>query len=319
VLTIDHLPDDVLLEIFDFYVVRYQDLKFIEEMFGIQDKIESWQTLVHVCRRWRCLVFGSPRRLNLQLCCYAPRRSARKSLDVWRLPSLWPALPLVILGSVYKDSVDDAIALLEHSDRINQIYLNCHTTLQVEKIWTAMQVPFPELVVLSMSSWHFLDGSVLPDSLLGRSAPRLRYFYLHGIPFPGLPKLLLSATHLVELYLCDIPHSGYISPEAMATCLSVLTSLETLQLEFVSPYDPDLKSRPQFPPTRSVLPTLTNFSFKGLNKYLEEFVARIEAPALHRFSTTFLNNTGFKGPELKQFVSRTPTLGAHDEAHLILS
>ncbi|KAN0109365.1 hypothetical protein V8E52_009337 [Russula decolorans] len=37
----------------------------------------------------------------------------------------------------------------------------------------------------------------------------------HGIPFPGLPKLLLSATHLVQLWLANIPHSGYISPEAM--------------------------------------------------------------------------------------------------------
>jgi hypothetical protein len=146
-----------------------------------------------------------------------------------------PGQPLLILGDVYKESVDDAIALLEHSDRISQINLNCHTTLQVEKLWTAMQVPFPELAVLYLSIWHFLDGSVLPDSFLGGSAPRLRYFYLHGIPFPGLPKLLLSATHLVHLYLCDIPHSGYISPEAMATCLSVLTSLETLQLEFLSP------------------------------------------------------------------------------------
>jgi hypothetical protein len=36
-----------------------------------------------------------------------------------------------------------------------------------------------------------------------------------------LPKLLLSATHLVKLVLYFIPHSGYIPPEAMATSLCV--------------------------------------------------------------------------------------------------
>jgi hypothetical protein len=43
-----------------------------------------------------------------------------------------------------------------------------------------------------------------------------------GNPFLGLPKLLLSATYLVELVLYSIPSSGYIPPEAMATGLSVL-------------------------------------------------------------------------------------------------
>jgi hypothetical protein len=234
-------------------------------------------------------------------------------------------LPLLIQGDDSYTSLDNIITGLEHSDRIREIdlnFLNEHTTSKIEKLWTAMQVPFPELVVLelSMSSWHFLDGSVLPDSLLGRSAPRLRYFYLHGIPFPGLPKLLLSATHLVELYLFDTPHSGYISPEAMAACLSMLTSLDALQIEFVSPRScPDLKSRRLFPPTRSVLPTLTHFYFKGLNEYLEEYVARIDAPQLYRLSTIFFNYIDFNTPELKQFISRTPTLGAYDEAHLIFA
>jgi len=36
-------------------------------------------------------------------------------------------------------------------------------------------------------------------------------------PFPGLRKLLLSATNLVRLELYRVPHSGYISPEVMFT------------------------------------------------------------------------------------------------------
>ena len=59
----------------------------------------------------------------------------------------------------------------------------------------------------------------------------LQDLYLTRIEFPGLPKLLLSVTHLVRLTLWDIPHSGYFSPEAMVTCLSVLTRLEKLRID----------------------------------------------------------------------------------------
>ena len=42
----------------------------------------EWYALVHVCRKWRNVVFGSPRRLNLQLFCTAST-STREALDLW--------------------------------------------------------------------------------------------------------------------------------------------------------------------------------------------------------------------------------------------
>jgi F-box-like len=264
-LTIDDLPDDVLLAIFDFYVVGYQDLYLFDVTFddqGAKSKINSWQTLVHVCRRWRCLVFGSPRRLKLQLCCTRGiTTSARKSLDVW------PALPLLIKGFFSESSVDDIIADLKHSDRICQINLKFVPHAPIKKLWTATQVPFPELVLLYLSFGDFWGGPgpVLPDSFFGGSVhvPRLRFLKLTSITFPGLPKLLLSPTHLVLLSLCNIPNSGYISPEAMAACLSMLTSLERLQLEFEPPQSsPDQENRRSPPRIRFVLPSLTFFLFQ---------------------------------------------------------
>ena len=59
---IDMLPDDALLAIFYFYVKAPDDLSLASK-----EEIEVWQTLVHVCQRWRNLVLGSPRRLNLRL------------------------------------------------------------------------------------------------------------------------------------------------------------------------------------------------------------------------------------------------------------
>src|SRR5258708_399121 len=78
------------------------------------------------------------------------------------------------------------------------------------------------------------------------------------------------------------PPSGYISPESMVTGLSASTRLERLflELEFLSP-GPDRESRRLPLPTRSVLPALTHFKFKGVSVYLDDLVARIDVPRLN--------------------------------------
>jgi hypothetical protein len=312
VMTIDDPSDDDLLAIFDFYVVRYQDRDPIT--FGDDDtksEAESWQSLVHVCRRWRGIVFGSPRRLNLHLV-YIPEGFARKPLDVW------PALPLHIRGLVLERTVDNIIAELEHSDRICHITLFCHSTSLYEKLWAAMQVPFPELITLNLTLKDGSSASALPDSFLGGSAPRLRCLKLYSILFPGLPNLLLSTTHLVFLSLCNIPHSGYIPPETMITSLSTLTSLETLELQFKSPQSsPEQETRHSLLPTRSIFPALSTVWFKGANEYLEELVARIVAPQLRRLEAIFFNDIDLDTPELIRIVSHSSTLKAPFEARLL--
>jgi hypothetical protein len=195
---IDVLPDDILLEIFDFYVDKspsYED----------KTETESWQLLVHVCRRWRTVVLGSPRRLNLRLVC-TPETPAKDTLDVW------PALPLIVDAYVISSGVGNIIAALGHTNRVCQVNLWRVAGWQLEQVLPAMQVPFPELTDLYLSSNGETPVPVIPDSFLDGSAPRLRYFELNAIPFPGLPKLLLSSAHLVRLHLFNIPHSGYISP-----------------------------------------------------------------------------------------------------------
>ena len=311
--TIDDLPDDVLSDIFDFYVVKHQSLlDFIIVTGSEKREIESWQALVHVCRHWRDLVFASPYRLNLRLYC-TPVTTARMSLNIW------PALPLLILANE-GDPVNNVIAPLEHNDRIRhvEVVLGPYTTREIETLWTAMQVPFPELTALRLGRGDSSSVPILPDSFLGGSVPRLRYLGLTSIPFPGIPKLLLSATHLVQLRLTNIPHSGYISPEAMVTCLSPLTSLEVLHLNFESPQSgPDLETQPPFLPTRFVLPTLEQLWFKGANEYLEEFLARIDAPQVYTLSIAFFNDIDYSTSELIQFISRTPKLGVYNEAWFI--
>jgi hypothetical protein len=158
---------------------------------------------------------------------------------------------------------------------------------------------------------------VIPDSFLDGSAPRLRVFDLKGILFPGFPKLLSSATHLVYLRLRNIPHSVYVSPEAMVALLSVLSSLEALELEFESPQSrPDWEPRHPPPSKRTVIPALDYFRFKGIIEYLEDLVTFIDAPQLNFLHITSFNEIDFDNPRLAQFINCTPTLRALDEAHV---
>ena len=291
---IDMLLDESLLSIFDFYVGFYAN-----EDNPTKRGTEKWQTLVHVCRRWRIIVFGSPRRLNLRLYCH-DTTPAKDTLDVW------PALPIIIEGGA-TPGTNDIIAVLSHNDRVCRIELRKFSHSRLKDLLPVMLVSFRELTVLRLGAYEFGEAMSVPDSFLGGSAPRLRTLELDSVPFPGLPKLLLSATHLVHLHLSGILPSGYISPEEMVACLSMLTSLEELSLQFSRHlrhlFPPIQSSRP---PKRSTLPALTSFIFKGLTEYLEDLVARIDTPRLDELSIDFFNGIGT--PQLRQFIGRRPTL-----------
>ena len=350
-ISIDVLPDEVLLEIFDFYVPLVPQGLF--RPLKLKGETEVWQSLVHVCRRWRSIVFGSSRRLNLRLVC-SSRTPVRDTIDIW--PELplhievdWlnlPRLPMegspsssslsggvedlrggddgdVLSSKVADDAdqkeLDNIVAALERRDRVDDIRLllsDDHHASTIEKVFAAMQEPFPKLKSLHI---HARGPSVeivtvFPDSFL---APRLQNLELICSPFPGLPKLLLSATHLVDIHLQDIPHSGYFSPEAMVTALSTLTSLKMLFLKFVSPQSrPDRESRRPPPLTRSILPVLTLLVLHGVIEYINDFLARIDAPRIYELVLVFFNQIVFDAPQVIQFINRTPTFKAPEKAHV---
>jgi len=299
----DMLPEDILLEIFDFYVDENK-------------QIEAWYTLAHVCQRWRCIVSAFPHRLNLRLLCKDTTRGMAEMLDVW------PALPVVIQAYFFTpkqraDGTDNVIAAMRHKDRVCQITLRHvpSSLLESEGFGAVTQEPFPALTHLDLLS--DVDSAALPDSFLDGSASRLRTLRLRSIQFAALGKLLSSASDLVELSLWDIPHSGYISPNAMVTCLSTLTRLESLYLGFRSHRSrPERATRRPPPPTRALLCALTNFQFKGVSEYLEDVAVRIDAPLLHVVQITFFNQLVFDVSQLSKFIGRTEKLRTLDHADL---
>ena len=310
------LPDEILLKIFGFFVNKDKN--------GFQENgTEGWQTLVHVCQRWRSVVFGSPRRLDLALVCTGKSR-LREKLDVW------PDFPLIFHGGVdTRKDVDNIVAVLERSDRVKDFSLSVLNSSPWKKVMAVMRRPFPELTRLKLDWFgHLLEftgydeqAPVLPKSLLGASAPRLQYLSLCCFPFPSITDLLLSTTHLVDLDLC-MPRSGdfssgYFSPEELATSLSSLNSLESLSLVFHSFRCRNKReSRCPSPATRSVLPVLTCLLFQGASEFLDKLMAHIDAPQINNLTIILFEQSAFDTPQFSQFISRTPTLKALEKARV---
>ena len=194
------------------------------------------------------------------------------------------------------------MAALEHPDRVRSIKLVVTSSL-LGTVTSVMQVPFPALTDLCLSSKDRNAPVVLPDAFLGGSAPQLHQIYLESIALPALPTLLLSATDLVYLRLEDIPQDGYIAPEAMLTGLAALTRLDTLWIWF-KPQTSRLDQRHSSHSTRAVLPSLITFNFRGFSEYLEHLLAGIDTPRLHCFKITYFNQLDFRIPQLSQFIGR---------------
>jgi len=257
-------------------------------------------------------VFASPHRLKLQLLC-TNKRPVQNTLDIW------PELPIVISGRLGMSKLQDAnnlIAALTQHNRVVKIDIEDIPNAFLKRMRAMkMKNPFSALTSLRLISTQ-INAPALPDSFLGGSVQQLQELYLDGIPFPLL-NLLLSIHDLVKLSLWNIPFSGYITTDAMVTCLSALTRLQSLRLGFRSPRsraDRENRLIPRL--TRFVLPALTSLYFKGDSDYLEDIVTQIDTPLLAQFHTTFFNQLIFDTPSLRHFISRTDTFKATHRAQV---
>ena len=260
--------------------------------------IWKWHILGHVCQRWRQIVLASPHRLNLRILC-------RRGTPVRKLLNIWPAFPIVLAyySRSIRSNADEAIATLEHPGRVRNVTLEVTGPL-LEKMVKAMHVSFPVLGYLHIMIAPGV-GNTLPCEFLGGSAPSLQEISLYGVPYPSLPRLLLSAINLVELLLRNIPPTGYISPEAIVVGLAALPRLKFFSMEFQS-----ASSRPdRIPPppaTRTVLPSGIRLEFKCASEYLEGLVAQIDSPQLEWICINYFNQLAdFQASQLSQFIDRS--------------
>ena len=102
----------------------------------------------------------------------------------------------------------------------------------------------------------------------------------------------------------------------MVACLDVLPLLERFVIEF-SERDPHPDQIRPPPTTRSVLPALTSFAFRGPFQYLEDFVTQIDGPQLDEIVLRYLDV--FHVVQLSEFINRSvgPELTPPGRAHVI--
>ena len=143
------------------------------------------------------------------------------------------------------------------------------------------------------------------NAFLGGSAPHLKELRLDGapFPFPFIRQVLLSTKNLVELHLVNIPNVVYFSPNDFVTGLSTLVQLNRLTVDFPASSPPS-PSTTRPPPQRTTLPSLTLLNFRGASRYLEEFVARIDSPALCKIEISLFNSIFMEIPQFCQFILR---------------
>ena len=278
------LCEDILLNVFHYF-------------FGTTPRI--WPILVWVCQRWRQIVFASPLGLNLRLYC-THRTPVLKSIDCW------PALPIIVkyggvpnLDPPAPEDDDNIIAALKQSGRVSSIRLTVTSSL-LEKL-SAISEPLSELEELVLLSQDNMQQTF--PSTFGWG-PRLRTLHSTGIAFTSLPPLLLPCQDLVDLQLHDIPSSGYFSPNAFTEALSGTPQLQSLTLHLLSFPRRSLLGPSPPPEERVTLLALTNLTYRGTSKYLDNLVAQIDAAHLGDIDITLFNQPTMDVSQIGRFIER---------------
>ena len=263
---------------------------------------------MHICRKWRRIVFASQRALL-----FTHGTPVLTTLDYW------PTLPILVrygglpaLNPPTPEDEGDIIAALRHSDRVTSIRLTVTSSL-LEKV-SAIERPFSELEDLVLLSRDSVPLT-LPNTFLWGS--RLRRLHSTRIAVPALLKLLYSSRNLVDLHLHEVLNPWHFSPEVLTNALSGMAQLRSLSLHFLSTLG--YRILPPPPGERVVLPALTSFNFRGNTEYLEGLVARIDAPCLGDIEVAFVNEIISELPALSVFIDRIEMHKSYRRADILSS
>ena len=311
-ISIDILPDEIVLYIFNFCARKVVPEPSAHGFRLPCDRKPGWRTLVHVCRRWRSIVFAVPRSLGVRLVCSGDT-PVEQVLDTW--PESLPISIDVSYGG--RGDERNVLRALKCKDRVREIDVRTKTKSTMERFVEAMEAPFEELTHLSLCSYNETPRP-LPDSFLGGSAPHLRSFSLDGMSFPLLPRLLLSAADLVCLSLGDLYPFEDLSPQLVVDWLCTLTKLQSLKI-YLSSRSGTEKQLPVYPlpATRTIHPALTSFAFMGKGEFLDHVFAHVDAPLLKYVDMRLFDSPVLDAPRLAQFIGRTEPREAFNQAHML--
>ena len=271
-LTINHLPDELLVEIFDLNRDLRDNKQNYQHMWSA-----DWFKLIHVCKRWRAVVFASSSRLDL---CFllTPRNGGHMKTIMSRH---FPPLPIII-NFPYKYTAKDmgrVVAALKRPDRIRGIAFTGSTGTDV--LNKLFKVALPSLESLELCC----NGQPkFSTAFLKRSNMKLRTLKLSGITLPSISRLLLSAPALTCLSLEIFGINTSVGPSSVMSLLSHLQGLPcllSLDLKINSYSDPDIDYLAQ-PKEVVQLLKLTSFSYYGRSAYFNILATWFASPSLQK-------------------------------------
>ena len=280
-LTINRLPDELLLEIFDSY---RQDI----DPYDLQwRKKHVWIDLTHVCRKWRAVVFASYSRLDLGITIGPEKPGHIKTILSGHLPIS------INYGSMYGDITGSILwrmrAALNRRDRVREIAFE-GTSANFDRMLKMTQCAFPVLESLVLR-FKILHSAKLPDTFLrgpDLSVLHLRHLRLEHVSLESISEFLLSATAVTDLILqieaTPFSSSPELPEESLLTCLQGMPCLRHLELFTASGSPPSTTSKDVVR-----LSKLTDLIYDGHSAFFDNLVAGLSAPSLRDVDIQFFD------------------------------
>ncbi|KAI0250878.1 hypothetical protein BJV78DRAFT_1154823 [Lactifluus subvellereus] len=295
VVTIQNLPAEVLLEIFDSYRQHFKHSPGYEKDWNRKG---GWFMLAHVCHQWRHIVLVSSSRLDLRLFLTVdtPMKAVLKRL---------PPLPIVVHynnGARTAKDMDRMITAIQCRDRVRGITFQGKGA-RLAKFFRVMKGFLPRLESLKLSHEAGLP-LVLPTTFLRGSAPNLRLLKLKPVSLSSLSQLLSSATGLIDLSLELKTNSGPLPTTSLLVYLQGMPSLRRLQLYFPSYFRSINDLGPSTKTDNIVaLSNLTSFHYSGRGVFFEALIAGLATPSLQECHAVITDYTPALASHLSRFIN----------------
>ena len=308
VTSIDVLDDDSLINIFRLYrpdLLDEEETNDVHILRGGEWRRECWwYKLVHVCRRWRCLILANTSHLCLSLLC-------THGTPVADMLAHSPHLPLIIdyankkrkFTPVDEEGIKFA---LRHRDRVRRIRFAVVVPC-LKSLINAIDKEFPILTYLYIDPLTYSDkGLILPETF---RAPKLRHLVLLNFALPVGSSLLATATGLVTFSLNCIPPSISWHPADFLRRVSSMPDLQTLGVSFYSTVHYVGGQAVNTPNVMHVvLPNLRWLGFQGGSAYMEALLPHMSTPRLEKLQIYLFNELTMSTRNLQQFISSAKNL-----------
>ena len=270
--TINNLPGEILLEIFDHYG---QSSNFYPRTWCTKN---GWFKLVHVCHKWRCVVLASRHRLRLLLVFAESTPTRAAALESQSLSHL----PIIVdyTKISWNPSARTRLAsALRYRNRVVKISIN-GSPKDFDKVCETLDVSLPALGSLELHNMkdnieYILQASSFMTSI--RSLQHLRVVNMRQLS-SFLPILSVTrALVILDLTVDELFHQS--EGASLLTHLQCIPRLRYLRVFRQYHFSNSLEKPPI---TTVLLAELSDFYFSGKFIEIEWFVAGLITPSLRR-------------------------------------